>query len=199
MSLFLIRHGQTEANTLGALDTGEPGMSLTDLGRQQASVLPAIFEGIEVDMIVTSNLARTHETAANLAQSKGLDPVVDERIREIRAGDLEMRTDQDAIHTFHVIVDDWSQGDVHKRMPGAENGAEVLARFDAAVKAAREAVGPQGTVVMVAHGAVIRLWSRVSGGIKDPEDFPYILNTEVVELVEDEDGWTIVRRINGEG
>ena len=174
-------------------------MSLTDLGRQQASVLPAIFEGIEVDMIVTSNLARTHETAANLAQSKGLDPVVDERIREIRAGDLEMRTDQDAIHTFHVIVDDWSQGDVHKRMPGAENGAEVLARFDAAVKAAREAVGPQGTVVMVAHGAVIRLWSRVSGGIKDPEDFPYILNTEVVELVEDEDGWTIVRRINGEG
>lgn len=199
MRLFLIRHGQTEANTLGALDTGEPGMSLTDLGRQQASVLPAIFEGIEVDMIVTSNLARTHETAANLAQSKGLDPVVDERIREIRAGDLEMRTDQDAIHTFHVIVDDWSQGDVHKRMPGAENGAEVLARFDAAVKAAREAVGPQGTVVMVAHGAVIRLWSRVSGGIKDPEDFPYILNTEVVELVEDEDGWTIVRRINGEG
>lgn len=199
MRLFLIRHGQTEANTLGALDTGEPGMSLTDLGRQQASVLPAIFEGIEVDMIVTSNLARTHETAANLAQSKGLDPVVDERIREIRAGDLEMRTDQDAIHTFHVIVDDWSQGDVHKRMPGAENGAEVLARFDAAVKAAREAVGPQGTVVMIAHGAVIRLWSRVSGGIKDPEDFPYILNTEVVELVEDEDGWTIVRRINGEG
>ena len=199
MRLFLIRHGQTEANTLGALDTGEPGMSLTDLGRQQASVLPAIFEGIEVDMIVTSNLARTHETAANLAQSKGLDPVVDERIREIRAGDLEMRTDQDAIHTFHVIVDDWSQGDVHKRMPGAENGAEVLARFDAAVKAAREAVGPQGTVVMVAHGAVIRLWSRVSGGIKDPEDFPYILNTEVVELVENEDGWTIVRRINGEG
>lgn len=199
MRLFLIRHGQTEANTLGALDTGEPGMSLTDLGHQQASVLPAIFEGIEVDMIVTSNLARTHETAANLAQSKGLDPVVDERIREIRAGDLEMRTDQDAIHTFHVIVDDWSQGDVHKRMPGAENGAEVLARFDAAVKAAREAVGPQGTVVMVAHGAVIRLWSRVSGGIKDPEDFPYILNTEVVELVEDEDGWTIVRRINGEG
>lgn len=199
MRLFLIRHGQTEANTLGALDTGEPGMSLTDLGRQQASVLPAIFEGIEVDMIVTSNLARTHETAANLAQSKGLDPLVDERIREIRAGDLEMRTDQDAIHTFHEIVDDWSQGDVHKRMPGAENGAEVLARFDAAVKAAREAVGPQGTVVMVAHGAVIRLWSRVSGGIKDPEDFPYILNTEVVELVEDEDGWTIVRRINGEG
>lgn len=199
MRLFLIRHGQTEANTLGALDTGEPGMSLTDLGRQQASVLPAIFEGIEVNMIATSNLARTHETAANLAQSKGLDPVVDERIREIRAGDLEMRTDQDAIHTFHVIVDDWSQGDVHKRMPGAENGAEVLARFDAAVKAAREAVGPQGTVVMVAHGAVIRLWSRVSGGIKDPEDFPYILNTEVVELVEDEDGWTIVRRINGEG
>ena len=199
MRLFLIRHGQTEANTLGALDTGEPGMSLTDLGRQQASVLPAIFEGIEVDMIVTSNLARTHETAANLAQSKGLDPVVDERIREIRAGDLEMRTDQDAIHTFHVIVDDWSQGDVHKRMPGAENGAEVLARFDAAVKAAREAVGPQGAVVMVAHGAVIRLWSRVSGGIKDPEDFPYILNTEVVELVENEDGWTIVRRINGEG
>lgn len=53
-----------------------------------------------------------------------------EGIRELSAGDLEMRGDEQAIETYLSTAFAWSAGDTERRMPGGENGAEALRRFD---------------------------------------------------------------------
>ncbi|HEY5471932.1 MAG TPA: histidine phosphatase family protein [Candidatus Limnocylindrales bacterium] len=48
-------------------------------------------------------------------------------------------------------------GDVDVRMPGAESGAEVYARYDAVID--EIALSGVGTAVVISHGAVIRSWA----------------------------------------
>lgn len=192
MRLFLVRHGQTAANTRLELDTGEPGFPLTALGWEQAAALPVAFRGIEIDHIVTSHLTRTKETARPLAESRGIQPVVDESVREIIAGDLEMKSDEESIRVYHETVEAWSHGDLDPRMPGAEDGHEVVGRFDAALDRAREAAN-DGAVAVFAHGAIIRMWSRVRAENADFERFLIVPNTGIVEMEIGEGAPRIVR------
>ena len=157
MRLLLVRHGQTPSNVGHHLDTAAPGADLTDLGRAQAAAIPAALRDEDIAAIYVSNLVRTQQTAAPLAAALGLEPAIREGVREIEAGDYEMRNDEAGIRAYIDQVFGW-ESDLDVRMPGGETGAEVLARFDAVVDEAREAVG-EGTALVVAHGAVIRMWA----------------------------------------
>ena len=194
MRLVLVRHGQTTANVAGALDTGEPGELLTDLGAEQAAGLVERLEGRRIDAIFTSPLTRTRQTAAPLAAARGIEPVVLAGFREIIAGDLEMRTDRDSVILYHEVASSWAHGDLARRMPGAENGEEVFARFGAAVARARRTVGEDGTAVVVAHGAIIRTWGgRTATNVDPAYAVTHILpNTGIVELAPEGDRWRAV-------
>jgi broad specificity phosphatase PhoE len=155
--LILVRHGQTRSNVQGLLDTGEPGAGLTDLGREQADALVDALAGEQVDRIVASSLARTVETATPLATARGLPLLQDIGLREILAGDLELRSDREAQQTYLDTVVAWGSGDLDARMPGGpETGADFFRRYDAAVAAATEGAE---RVVVVSHGAAIRIWA----------------------------------------
>ncbi|GAA2256328.1 isomerase [Streptomyces ruber] len=156
MRLLLIRHGQTPSNVKHLLDTAEPGPGLTPLGQEQAAALPEALADEKIDALYVSTLVRTHLTAAPLAAAKQLEPRVRDGIREVSAGDLEMRGDDEAAHTYMATALAWSAGNTELRMPGGENGVEALARYDAVVEEAA-ATGAE-TVAMVSHGAVIRMW-----------------------------------------
>ena len=156
MRLILVRHGQTSSNISRALDTTEPGPDLTDLGRAQAAALPRVLDGTRIEAIYASTLVRTQQTAAPLAAAHGLDVRVRSGLREVSAGELEMRSDADAMQLYLDTVFAWREGNLDLRMPGGESGAEVYARFD---DVAAEAAGTGvGTAVLVSHGAVIRSW-----------------------------------------
>ncbi|MEU7738134.1 histidine phosphatase family protein [Streptomyces griseus] len=135
MRLLLIRHGQTPSNLGHFLDTARPGPGLTDLGVRQASALPRALAG-----------------------ERGIQVRVRDGIRELSAGDLEMRADEDAVRQYLTTAFGWSAGDIARRMPGGENGTEALARFDAVVAEAAGA-GERSTVALVSHGAAIRVWT----------------------------------------
>ncbi|ARQ70742.1 histidine phosphatase family protein [Streptomyces marincola] len=157
MRLLLIRHGQTPSNVKHLLDTAEPGPALTALGQEQAAALPEALAAEDIGVLYASTLIRTQLTAAPLAARTGLEIRVREGIRELSAGELEMRGDEQAIETYLTTAFAWSAGDTARRMPGGENGVEALRRFDSVVE---EAAGTgAGTVAMVSHGAAIRMWS----------------------------------------
>src|SRR5665647_2898738 len=104
----------------------------------------------------SSNISRALDTADPLAAAHGLDVQVRAGLREVSAGELEMRSDADAMQLYLDTVFAWREGNLDLRMPGGESGAEVYARFD---DIAAEAVGTGvGTAVLVSHGAVIRSW-----------------------------------------
>ncbi|MFB4422756.1 histidine phosphatase family protein [Streptomyces sp. QL37] len=156
MRLLLIRHGQTPSNVKRLLDTAEPGPALTPLGQEQAAALPDALAAERIDALYASTLLRTQLTAAPLAARTGLEVRVREGLRELSAGDLEMRGDDQAVETYMTTAFAWSAGDTGLRMPGGENGVEALRRYDAVVE---EAAGTgAGTVAMVSHGAAIRMW-----------------------------------------
>ncbi|MEV0169942.1 histidine phosphatase family protein [Streptomyces sp. NPDC050803] len=158
MRLLLVRHGQTPTNVDYLLDTAVPGPGLTELGERQADALPEALADEDIEALYASTLVRTQLTAAPLAAARGLDVIVRDGIREISAGDLELLPgDGERGELYMRTAFAWSAGDSALRMPGGESGAEVLARYDAVV--AEAAASGAGTVAMVSHGAVIRMWA----------------------------------------
>ena len=121
MKIVLVRHGQTPANRLGALDTVRPGLGLTPEGLLQAQRLADRWES-EVapppTVIALSGLHRTRLTAAPLASAYGLTPQVHPGIRELRSGDLEMAADPASQSLYVRTTLSWCAGDLDNRMPG---------------------------------------------------------------------------------
>jgi probable phosphoglycerate mutase len=156
MRLILVRHGQSPSNIDRLIDTTVPGPPLTELGVAQAEALPATLAGQEVDVIYASSMTRALMTAEPLGRVRGLPVNVRDGLRELSAGDLEMRSDDPSIELYLATAFAWSAGDLELRMPGGESGAEALARYDVVV--AEAAATTSGTAVLVSHGAAIRMW-----------------------------------------
>lgn len=195
MRLLLIRHGQTPANVRGALDTAAPGPALTELGRAQAAAIPDALASERIDGIYASRLVRTQQTAAPLARVRGeMHRVVLPGIHEIQAGDLEGRTDKDAVRAYLDVIWAWGGGDLDPRMPGGADGHEFYGRFDADLARVAAEHDPDATVAVFSHGAAIRVWTAGRARNIDPE-FPgrqHLDNTAVVALEgSPSDGWRV--------
>jgi probable phosphoglycerate mutase len=191
--LVLVRHGQTSANVIHALDTRPPGAPLTDLGLAQAD---ALAERLAADPVVGGRISAVHasratraqQTAAPLAAALDLDVQVVDGVHEIFAGDLENRSDRDARERFEEVYSAWERGDLDARLPGGESARELRTRFVAAVEGiTAPATGP---VVLVSHGAAIRLGAAALLG--DDAETAYLGNTGVVVLSANGDGWDLV-------
>ncbi len=193
MRLILIRHGQTSSNVDGQIDTDKPGAGLDRLGFAQAAALPDALGDESIDVLYASTLVRARQTAIPLAASLGLDVRVRDGLCEIRAGILEMRGDDAAIQLYRDTTFAWSGGDVDLRMPGAESGAEVYARYDAVIdEIARSGVR---TAAVISHGAVIRSWAgaRAHNVTADFAAGSPLTNTSTVFLDgSPRDGWQVL-------
>ncbi|HEY0188696.1 MAG TPA: histidine phosphatase family protein [Cellulomonas sp.] len=193
MQLHLIRHGQTYSNLSSALDTGSPGAALTPEGERQARAVGAAFATRPLEQVFASTLDRARATAAEVARPHGLDVVQREGLREVRAGDLEMRTDPESVQQYLATMIAWSAGDLGVAMPGGESGTATLDRFDTVVD---EIVGlGLDEVAVVSHGAMIRLWavSRAANLVGADTAALWLDNTGVVTLEQDGTGWLATR------
>lgn len=157
MRLILVRHGQTPSNIERLLDTEAPGPGLTELGLAQAASLPQALGHEQVSAVFASNLIRTQLTAEPLANALAQPVEVRDGLREIFAGDLEMRGDPESIRSYLQTVYAWVNGDLSVSMPGGPDGAETLGRFDEVVAELHRA-GHQVPVIF-SHGAIIRAWA----------------------------------------
>ena len=83
--LFIVRHGRTEFNANGKL-LGRSDPDLDEVGRQQAYDLAARLG--KVDLVISSPLRRTMETASYISKSVNPDP----RWLELDYGVLEGRS-----------------------------------------------------------------------------------------------------------
>ncbi len=87
--LFLIRH----ADAIPEEDEIIPGGIYDDLplsrtGRKQAQALAERLSSLSFDAMYSSPLRRCLETAAPLAERLGIAPIVEERLKEIRLGNI---------------------------------------------------------------------------------------------------------------
>jgi broad specificity phosphatase PhoE len=196
--LVLLRHGQSHANVDRRLDTRPPGAALTDLGREQARAFGRDLPHRPA-MIAHSVAVRAAQTAEEIGGELGLDTHEFEGIHEVQVGDLEDRNDDDAIASFETVYQRWQEGDLDVPMPGGETGDEVLDRYVPVLTQLRmrylDDAAWHGDIVVVSHGAAIRLVSAVLAGVDASFALDHHLaNTEAVVLSPITDGrWSCVQ------
>jgi broad specificity phosphatase PhoE len=195
--LVLVRHGQSFANVERRLDTRPPGAELTPLGREQAREFALACE--RPAMLAHSVATRALETAAVIGDELDLPTYEFVGIHEVQVGELENRNDDEAAEAFNAIYKRWHHGELDVRLPGGETANDVLDRYVPVLTDLRmrflDDDGWTGDIVVVSHGAAIRLASAVLAGVDG--DFAldnHLDNAESVVLSPITDGrWSCVR------
>ena len=196
--LILVRHGQSYGNVERRLDTRPPGAELTDLGVQQARDF-ARSRTAPPGMLLHSVARRAAQTAAAMSGEWSVLPTEVDGIHEVQAGDLENRSDDDAIAEFNRVYQCWLDGDLAVPMPGGESGHDVLDRYLPVLQELRlrylDDRAWSGDIVVVSHGAAIRLAAATLAGVAGTFVLDHHLaNTEAVSLAPITDGrWSCVQ------
>ncbi|HMK92804.1 MAG TPA: histidine phosphatase family protein, partial [Thermoleophilia bacterium] len=98
MTLYLVRHRQTDWNVEPARCQGWADVPLNQAGRRQARELAATFSDEGIELIVTSHLLRAAQTAEELRDALGaavghdIPVTVDRRLAETFRGTWQGRT-----------------------------------------------------------------------------------------------------------
>jgi broad specificity phosphatase PhoE len=152
--VVLWRHGRTDWNVAGRVQ-GQTDIHLDEVGREQARSAAARLAALSPERIVSSDLVRAHDTARQLAEATGLEVELDPRLREMNFGDREGMTWREAWAAFPDGMRAWVDGD-QTQIPGSETYRGAGERLAAALTDHLSRLSPGGTLVVVAHGAVLR-------------------------------------------
>jgi broad specificity phosphatase PhoE len=190
--LVLVRHGQSYGNVDKRLDTRPPGAELTPLGRDQARSF-ALSAASAPTLLGHSVATRARQTAAEISTQSGVAAHEFTGIHEVQVGDLENRNDEQAVEEFNRIYQRWHEGELGLGMPGGETGTDVLDRYLPVVTDLRMRYLDdhefKGDIVVVSHGAAIRLVAATLAGVEASFALEHHLaNAEAVVLTPITDG-----------
>jgi broad specificity phosphatase PhoE len=156
MTLFLVRHCQTDWNREPARCQGWAEVELNETGRAQARDLGRALTGRGIELLVTSHLVRARETAEILLEELGGEPatVVDPRLAETHRGEWETRR-------FSSIIRDepgeWRAYQEHPETFRFPNGESLAAQQRRVLACLRDCALDGRTALLVTHGGSIRL------------------------------------------
>jgi len=148
------RHGRTEWNVAGRVQ-GQTDTPLDDVGREQAESAALRLAALQPYRILCSDLQRARHTAEALGRVAGVEVEPDERFREMNFGAREGLTWHESFEQFPDGMRAWIQGD-ETQIPDSETHAQAGERFAVALHDALGSLPDDETLVVVAHGAVIR-------------------------------------------
>ena len=94
MRLWLIRHGETQANVDG-LYSGHAPTPLTARGIEQAQNLHTLLHDVSFDLVLCSELERAQHTARLVLSDRQLPVHIIPELNEMFFGDWEMRHHRD--------------------------------------------------------------------------------------------------------
>jgi broad specificity phosphatase PhoE len=196
--LVLVRHGQSYGNVDKRLDTRPPGAELTPLGREQARDF-ARAAASRPGLLLHSVATRAVQTAEEISAEVDVPASEVTGIHEVQVGELENRSDDDAVAEFNAIYQRWHEGEWDVPMPGGETANQVLDRYTPVLTDLRLRYLDDhewtSDIVVVSHGAAIRLTAAVLAGVESSFVLDHHLNnTEAVVLAPVTDGrWSCVQ------
>ncbi|PKG99840.1 histidine phosphatase family protein [Paraglaciecola sp. MB-3u-78] len=146
MSIYLIRHGQTNGNRDRIVQM--PDTPLSDLGQQQAKQLAQTFRNIFIEKIICSDYIRTQQTAAPLRTIKKVTFSLQPLLRERSFGDLRGRPYEEIDADFFAESFAPPNGETHQQFIERVHLAWkfVLTTYQ----------NMQGSLIVMTHGLVLR-------------------------------------------
>ena len=163
IELILSRHGETLENQQHILQGQLPG-TLSPLGKAQAENLAEILKDERLDAVVSSDLARSYETALAVAKRHGLTPHPTPLLREMDWG----------VYTGQRLDDvDWLN-----LPPSVESVEALYQRATDFIRYLQDNF-PDRRIVAIGHGAFNRAIIAYLEGKKAIEmiDLPIMENT----------------------
>jgi broad specificity phosphatase PhoE len=163
--LWLVRHGQTNWNTLGWVQGQTDGSRLTRNGRRQIRRAAALLEHQGIECVYSSDLRRAVETAEIVAARVGCEIRVDQLLRERSFGSAEgslstsLPFESTGIRKGRVV-------DARASFDGGESLLDVHHRCAQFLSRLSDRP-PRGDVAVVAHGGSIRMLRACLEGV-DP-------------------------------
>jgi broad specificity phosphatase PhoE len=151
----MIRHGETDWNLLGKFQ-GHTNRPLNEQGLAQAKFLSSLLLPKAIDLAISSDLLRAHQTAQNSFQGTIL---VDERLREANLGEAEGLTYEEV----EKLVGSEALGlwrsphreTYHVGLPGGETKKELAEKMMETLTHYLEQ-HPEKNLAFFSHGMVIR-------------------------------------------
>ncbi len=164
VTLVFVRHGETAMTQANGFSGGsEPGPDLSATGRQQAERVARLLERIgelwpdiaAPSVLWASPMVRTRQTAQAIADRLGLEPVVEEDLREVDFGRWQGLTSVEIADEFPGLLEQWyTSADVEA--PDGESPSQVEDRIG---RVARRALAEHAgeTVILACHSAVTKV------------------------------------------
>ena len=155
-SIYLVRHGRTSANAKGILAGRTKGISLDEVGLEQAEIVAQKLKNIYFKKIIVSPMERCQQTAKIIAKhlNVGVKPLIHSGINECDYGNwsnkklLSLRKKP----LWKVIQDRPSQVE----FPDGEKMVDMLNRFKSTITEVIKGLKADDNVLIVSHGDPIR-------------------------------------------
>ena len=156
--MILIRHGETTWNREGRVQ-GQTDSPLSTLGHAQAKATGLLLSGEPIDIIVSSDLGRTRDTAAAIAQATGATMRFDARLRERCYGEIEGHTWPEVERKFPSA---WERMTARDPAFAPQNGESAREFSDRVIRVLTEiaAANDGRRIVIVTHGGVVGMLYR---------------------------------------
>ncbi|MEE8304762.1 MAG: histidine phosphatase family protein [Candidatus Tectomicrobia bacterium] len=150
--VILVRHGQTDENVSGKI-SGQGPAPLNARGKEQAQAAADVLTALGASRILTSPIVRARQTADILAERLQVDIEEIRDLREVEYGDWEGQYFRDVrSHPMaHLVFND----PIKAVFPNGESLRDVQQRGVQAIESVHRTY-PQGVIVLVSHGDVIR-------------------------------------------
>jgi probable phosphoglycerate mutase len=151
--LILWRHGNTDWNNDGRIQ-GQTDVPLNERGRAQAVAAAQRLAQMRPNLLISSDLTRTWDTAAALSKATGLPVEREQRLRERGFGLWEKLKIEQIKERYPDSYARWREGE---GSPG--DGLEPLADLGKRVaEVIRQTVerNPDGLSILITHGGSVR-------------------------------------------
>ena len=159
---ILMRHGQSETQLLGIADNTTNSYHLTPKGKKQVLESAKKLKKQKIDLIISSDVLRTQETAKIVAEVLGIKKIItDSRIREINVGEFMGQKIDKYRRYFSYQAEKFT-----KRPPGGENLRDLRKRLvDFMLDTEKKYSGKN--ILLISHGYPIWILHSASLGLNE--------------------------------
>lgn len=152
--LIFVRHAEAEGN-INRLFHGWYDSKITEKGHKQAKKVAERLADIPIDILYSSSLTRTMQTAQYIADIKQLPIIRTDKMKEINGGDWENKLFDDLPILYPKENYTWENEPHLHQMPNGENTVEFYERLIKEVKSII-AQNMGKNICIVTHGGAIR-------------------------------------------
>jgi len=187
--LSVIRHAQTDEN-LTKIVIGRKDVPLNENGRKEAelSAQNLLKTKQQYDLIITSPMIRTKETASIIGEKLGIPIIENALLIERHFGELDGLTWEEFSQKFPELAA-INTPTYQENLPSGEKISEVESRVREFISILKKEYADK-RVLVVTHAGLIRIFKRElsNKSVEDSrkEDIP---NAEVLDLIIKDEGW----------